>query len=386
MLKVMIIGAGAISPSHIEGYLEFKDKVQIAAISNLVEKPVTDLIKKYNLKDTKFVSDYREVLDDIDLVSICTPPKTHEKIAIDCLTKGIHVLTEKPMAPSLKACDNMIEAARKGNALISVVAQSRFKSENAKIIKLIHDKELGKVLYTNVLSNWWRGQSYYDLAWRGKWENEGGGCTLNHAVHHIDLLLWANGMPKEVTSIIANLAHNNSEEEDLSLSLLKYDDGSLANLTCSLISHGEEQSLTFQTEKGGLSIPYSLRANESRPNGFPDTAENVIEYINKKYENADNLQYEYHAGQIYDLINAIENGTKLLVDGESGRRTIELITAIYKSGTLGKPVALPLSPEDDFYTLDGLAEHAIHFNEKTKSIEAFEDNTLTSIAGKETKK
>lgn len=386
MLKVMIIGAGAISPSHIEGYLEFKDRVQIIAISNLTEKPVNDFIEKYDLKEAKFVPNYTDVLDEVDLVSICTPPKTHEKIAIDCLNKGVHVLIEKPMAPSLQACDNIIEAGIQGNALVSVVAQSRFKSENAKIIRLIHDNELGKVLYTNIMSNWWRGQSYYDLAWRGMWKNEGGGCTLNHAVHHIDLLLWAKGLPTEVTSIIANLAHDNSEEEDLSISLLRYADGSLGNLTCSLISHGEEQSLTFQMEKGGLSIPYSLRANVARPNGFPDTAEDIIKNINEKYKNIDDLEYEYHAGQIYDFINAIEKGEKPLVDGESGRRTIELISAIYKSGTLGKPVSLPLLPDDDFYTLDGIVRNAIHFNEKTKFIDAFEDNTLTSIAGKETKK
>lgn len=378
----MIIGAGAISPSHIEGYLELKKRVTIVAISNLLEKPVQDLIEKYDLSETIFVPEYTKYLDEVDLVSICTPPQTHEKIAVDCLNKGVHVLIEKPMAPSLEACDNIIEAGKKGNALVSVVAQSRFKSENYKIVKLIHEKSLGKVLYTNVLSNWWRGQSYYDLAWRGMWKNEGGGCTLNHAVHHIDLLLWANGMPNQVTAIISNLAHDNSEEEDLSLSLLRYDDGSLGSLTCSLISHGEEQSLTFQMEKGKLSIPFSLSANIERPNGFPVTADDLIKRTTEKYERMDNLEYEYHAGQIHDLLNAIEYGSKVLVDGESGRRTIELITAIYKSGTYNHSVSLPMASDDEFYTMEGLVKHAIHFNEKTRFIDSFEDNTLTSIAGK----
>ncbi len=386
MLKAMVIGAGAIAPSHIEGYLKLKDKVKITAISNLIEKPVTDLIEKYNLTDAVFTADYKKALDDVDMVSICTPPKTHEKIAVDCLSKGVHVLLEKPMALSLQECDNIIKAGIENNALISVVAQSRFKSENAKVIKLLQNNKLGKILYANVLSNWWRGPKYYDLEWRGMWENEGGGCTLNHAVHHIDLLLWAKGLPVRVSSVLANLAHDNSEEEDLSVSLLQYADGTIGSLTCSLISHGEEQSLTFQAEKGGVSIPYSLRANVERPNGFPDTESDLIAKINQEYNDMGNLEYEYHAGQIYDLINAIENGGRPLIDGESGRMAIELISAIYKSGTLGVPVSLPMSKDDEFYTHEGLVNNAIHFNEKTKFVEAFEDNTLTSIAGKETEK
>ncbi len=384
MLRIMIIGAGAITPTHIEGYLTFKDKVSISVIANLVEKPVQDLIQKYKLHDTKFVADYTQALDSVDLVSICTPPKTHEQIAVDCLRKGVHVLLEKPMAPSLQACDNIIAASKEGNALVSVVAQSRFISENAKIISLVQKNKLGKVLYSNVLSNWWRGASYYDLAWRGMWSSEGGGCTLNHAVHHIDLLIWANGLPSNVYATIANLAHSNSEEEDLSISILTYPDGSIGNLTCSLISHGENQSLTFQMEKGSLGIPYNVQANIGRANGFPETADQVIKDINTTYTQMNDLPYEHHTGQIYDMICAIEKKQSPLIDGEAGRKSIELITAIYKSGSLRKEVTLPLLPDDDFYTLDGLAKHATHFNKKTKFLDSFEDNTLTSLAGSNT--
>lgn len=96
----------------------------------------------------------------------------------------------------------------------------------------------------------------------------GGGCTLNHAVHHIDMLCWMMGLPQTVTSVMANVAHDNAEVEDLSLSVLQYP-GALAQLTASVVHHGEEQELVFQCEKAKVAAPFSVYASISKPNGFP---------------------------------------------------------------------------------------------------------------------
>ncbi len=95
---------------------------------------------------------------------------------------------------------------------------------------------MGPIVHTQVDSYWWRGHSYYDLWWRGTWEKEGGGCTLNHAVHHIDLFQWMNGMPAEITAITSNTSHDNAEVEDLSIAIGKYENGSLAQITSSVLS------------------------------------------------------------------------------------------------------------------------------------------------------
>ena len=101
---------------------------------------------------------------------------------------------------------------------------------------------------------------YYDLWWRGTWEKEGGGYTLNHAVHHIDMLCWMMGLPDKVTSILANTAHDNAEVEDLSGSVLQYPHA-LGQLTASVVHHGEEQQLVFQCEKAKISAPFSVHAS-----------------------------------------------------------------------------------------------------------------------------
>ena len=80
----------------------------------------------------------------------------------------------------------------------------------------------------------------------------------------------------QVNSFLANLNHNNSEEEDLSMSVLRYDDGTMAQINASLIHHGEEQKLSFQMEQAGVAIPYAPKASLPRSNGFPMDDEETL--------------------------------------------------------------------------------------------------------------
>ena len=115
---------------------------------------------------------------------------------------------------------------------MGVVAQNRFRNSIYKLKKTADSGLAGKIRCAHVNSLWWRGHCYYDLWWRGTWEKEGGGPTLNHAVHHIDMINWIQGgLPTEVTSVLANVMHDNSEVEDLSFAALRYADGSVAEVT-----------------------------------------------------------------------------------------------------------------------------------------------------------
>ena len=231
MLKVAIIGAGAISGAHIEGYGRFKDRCQIVAISDVYPEKARAKAEQFGL-DAKVMQDYRELLEEgIDLVSICTPPYVHAEIAIDFLNAGSHVIIEKPMASSLKECDDINEAARKNGKIVSVIAQNRFRNPMMKLKSVLDSGLAGKILHTQADSFWWRGHCYYDLWWRGTWEKDGGGPTLNHAVHHIDALLWMRGRPSHVQAYMSNVAHDNAEIEDLSIAMLRYPDGTLGQVT-----------------------------------------------------------------------------------------------------------------------------------------------------------
>lgn len=378
MLKVAIIGAGAISRFHIEGYLRFADRCKIVAVCDIYPDKAQQVIDYYEL-NAIVVSNYNELLKEgIDLVSVCTPPFSHADISIDFLIAGSNVIVEKPMASSLEECDRMNEAASSSGKLLSVIAQNRFRNPMMKLKSVIDSGLAGQIRHAQVDSYWWRGHCYYDLWWRGTWEKEGGGCTLNHAVHHIDALLWMMGKPSQVQAFMSNTAHDNAEVEDLSIAILRYPDGALGQITSSVVHHGEEQQLIFQGMNARISMPWRLAASTSKPNGFPMKGEELESAIQWFYNKLPDLPYEGHDAQIDNVLTAIEKGTPLLIDGHSGRSTLELIMAIYKSASTGENVQLPLSSDDPFYTREGVLEHTIYFYEKKSHVENFEYSTITT--------
>lgn len=378
MLKVAVIGTGAISPAHIEGYLQFKDRCKIVALCDIYPEKAQAKADKYGL-EAKVVKDYKELLDEgIDLVSVCTPPYVHAPIAIDFLHAGSNVIVEKPMAASLKECDEMNEAVARSGKVLSVIAQNRFRNPMMKLKAVLDSGQAGRILHAQVDSFWWRGHCYYDLWWRGTWEKEGGGCTLNHAVHHIDALLWMMGRPDQVQAFMSNTAHDNAEIEDLSIAMLRFPDGALGQVTSSVVHHGEEQQLIFQGVNARISAPWQLTASTSMPNGFPVRDDELEGRIQQFYDQLPDLPYEAHTGQIDNVLTALETGSPVLIDGISGRNTLEFIMGVYKSASKGEAVRFPLQADDPFYTVEGVRKNAVYFYEKKSHVENFSDAAITT--------
>ena len=379
MISAAIIGTGNISRQHINGYLAFPERCRITHLADIFPEKA-EKISIDNRLGAKSGASYKEILQspDIDLVSVCTPPFCHAEIAIDFLNAGKNVIVEKPMAASLEECDAMIAAAERNGKILSVIAQNRFQDPIVRLKKILDSGLIGKVVHAQIDSLWWRGHSYYDLWWRGAWEKEGGGCTLNHAVHHIDMLCWMLGLPQKVSAVISNVSHDNAEIEDISVAALQYDGGhresacakgALATVTSSVIHHGEEQQLVFQGEYARVSAPWKVAAQIARPNGFPSTEQNeaLITQLNDFYDALPELSHTLHQGQIDNVLTAIETGAKPMIDGEDGRRTIELITAIYKAGTEQRTIELPVQKDDPFYTVNGIMNNVPRFHTKMVS-------------------
>ncbi|MEK4438025.1 Gfo/Idh/MocA family protein [Paenibacillus sp. FSL K6-2862] len=378
MLKVAIIGAGAISGAHISAYLAFPDRCQIVAVVDMYPEKAQKRMNEHGLKNAQAVADYKELLSqNIDVVSICTPPYTHAPIACDFLHAGTNVLVEKPMASSLEEADQMLKAAEQSGKFLSVVAQNRFTTPMMKLKGVLDSKLMGPIVHVQVDSFWWRGHNYYDLWWRGTWEKEGGGCTLNHAVHHIDAMLWMMGPPVELQAMMANTSHDNAEVEDVSMAMLRFPGGALGMITSSVVHHGEEQQLIFQGKEARVSAPWKVVASTSRSNGFPEPNPELEQQIQQKADTLTDVIHVGHAGQVENVLNAIETGSPLLVDGRSGRNTLELIVGIYKSASTGEKVTFPLEAGDAFYTREGIMQHAVHFYEKKTAVENFEDLSIT---------
>lgn len=380
MIHVAIIGTGGISNAHIGAYLKFPERCKIVALVDIVPEKAEQMKIRYGLTDARVYASHKDILsrEDIDLADVCTPPYVHAAISVDCLRAGINVVCEKPMAASLEECDAMIKARDESGKKLSIIAQNRFRQPIRNLKALLDSGIAGKVRSAQVDSFWWRGHCYYDLWWRGTWKTEGGGCTLNHAVHHIDMLLWMMGLPETVTSVLGNVAHDNAEVEDLSMSILRYP-GALAQLTASVVHHGEEQQLVFQCEKAKIAAPFQCFASLSKPNGFPERNEALEKEIADFTDAQPRIRWEGHDGQLENVLTALETGGPVAIGGEDGRRTIELITAVYQSGATDQTVRLPISRDDPFYTVAGMMAHMPHFYEKTTAAASLDgDITLGS--------
>ncbi len=369
MIKIAIIGTGGISHAHIQAYLQFPDRCRIAALVDIIPGKAQRVKEQYGL-DAETYEDHHAILnEDIDLVDVCTPPFVHAEISINALKSGKNVVCEKPMAASLEECDAMLKARDESGKKLSIIAQNRFLPHIRNLKALLDSGMAGPVRHAQINSFWFRDHCYYDLWWRGTWEKEGGGCTLNHAVHHIDMLGWMMGTPDRVTSVLANTAHDNAEVEDLSVSVMEYPHA-LATVTASVVHHGEDQSLTFQCARAKLAAPFEVFASQPQPNGFPlkepDPA--FAEQVKQFLDTLPPLRYEMHTGQLENMLTALERDLEPAITGEDGRRTIELITAIYKAGSMGSAVTLPLGKDDAFYTVEGIRARVPHFYEKTKSV------------------
>lgn len=376
MLNIAIVGTGNISHNHIQSYLQFADRCRIVALVDIWPEKAEEKKTRYGLSEAQVYSSHQAMLDagiHVDVVDVCTPPYVHADISIDALHAGKHVLCEKPMAASLAECDAMIAAQKASGKMLSVIAQNRFTDAFWRLKAAVDSGLAGKICHAQVDSFWWRGHCYYDLWWRGTWQKEGGGCTLNHAVHHIDAIQWMLGFPSEVVAMMSNVAHDNAEVEDLSAAIFKYSDGALTQLTASVVHHGEDQKIVIQGEKARISAPWQVYASQSADNGFPQAGNNreLEEQLDALFHATPALKWTLHSGQIDDLLSAIERQTAVLVDGEQGKRSLELITAIYKSAITRTVVTLPIPCDDDFYRTGGLMAKAPHFYEKSASVSNF---------------
>ena len=374
MIRVAIIGTGNIAHTHLASLIAFKERCVVTALCDIFPEKCTKLFQDLGAElpaDVVITPDYKELLprEDIDLVLVCLPPSLHQEVTCAFLRAGKNVLCEKPMASSLEEADEMIKAQKESGKIMAIISQNRFYQGAWTVKKMMDDGVFGKVLSVYVDSMWYRGGVYYDLWWRGTWEKEGGGCILNHAVHQIDMLNWYMGeLPSTIQAVFANLAHTNSEVEDVGMAILAYKD-KLAEINVSLNDMYEHQGLRFQCEKAVVTVPWSVSCSKSKPNGFPEPDKESEEYFQKLYESYEKLEYGGHTGEIANVFDAIEGKGNIVVTGEDGKRALELIYSYYKAASSKAPVSLPLKKDDPFYTKDGTLSSVPRFYKKLKSVD-----------------
>lgn len=346
-LGVGIIGAGGIAGAHASAWLTFPDECELIAFADMDERRAQERAEQFGAK--AWYCDPEDLLrhDDIHIVSICTPPFNHAELAIAALQAGKHVLVEKPMCCSLQEADQMIAAAQEAERLLGVVFQWRFTAEFVRMKALLEAGKLGKPLLAHMVSFWWRTADYFRLWWRGTWEKECGGSVLNHAIHHLDFVLGLMGQPVRVMAEMGVFAHE-IETEDAAVAIVRFANGALGSFASSTATFPEHYRIVIYGELGSVAAPWRLSLADSHYQA------EVEQWLNQQPR----PEHGGHTAVIADFLRAVRLGERPKVDGVEGRRSVELAIAIYKSALTGQPVSLPLSPDDPFYTKQGLMEAA----------------------------
>lgn len=281
---------------------------------------------------------------DVDVVSILTPSGSHPAHAIAAAEAGKHVVVEKPMALRLMDADAMIQACDRAGVKLFVVKQNRFNLPIVKAREALEEGRFGKLVLGTVRVRWCRRQDYYGQApWRGTWAMDGG-VLGNQASHHIDMLEWFMG---DVESVHARAATAlvKIEAEDTAIATLKFRNGALGVIEATTATRPKdvEGSLSILGEKGMVEIG-GFAMNEIRHWAFEDP-QPADEKVRTTYSvNPPNVYGFGHEAYYCHVMDCLNHKSAALVDGLEGRKSLELITALYESIETGSPVAVRFYP------------------------------------------
>jgi len=334
-----IIGCGVISTTHA-------DAVAMSKYAKLVATCDIDVGKAQKLAADYgadvWYQDYNELLkrDDIDAVSICVPSGIHAEITIAAAKAGKHILCEKPLDISSQKMDEMIAVCHEEGVKLGCVFQMRTYANNQLVRKMLQEQRLGKVVIQDCYVKYNRSQEYYKSAgWRGTWEMDGGGCLMNQGVHGLDLLLWMGG---DVESLVAQADHlvRDIEVEDTAVAILKFKSGAFGVIEgATSVTPGQKARFEFLGNDGSILMEDAKITKWAVP-GVPEPETVEQGSGNLGHINPAAITASGHIYLVDDLVGAVREQRDPFVTGESARKAVDLILAIYESSRTGQRVTL----------------------------------------------
>lgn len=343
VLRFALIGCGRVAGKHIEAIskLPQAELVAICDINETIRNEKSEQLK------VPVYADYHSMLENekIDIVNVLTDSGSHADIVIDVAKYKKHIVVEKPMALTLEDADAMIRECDRFNVKLFVVKQNRYNLPVQKLREAIEQGRFGKLVMGTIRVRWCRDQNYYDQAdWRGTWARDGG-VFSNQASHHVDLLEWMMG---DVESVFARTETMlvDIETEDTGVAVLKFQNGALGVIEATTATRPVdlEGSITIMGEKGTVEIG-GFAVNEMKVWNFSEKIEGDEKVLEKYKENPDSVYGFGHYEYLRHVIECIKHRETALVDGLGGRRSLELINAIYESSETGKDVYLRFKPK-----------------------------------------
>jgi predicted dehydrogenase len=343
-LRFALVGCGRIAKRHSELLgNRLIAGAKLVAVCDVVTAKAERIGRQFDLP---YFSDMHEMMStvEIDVVVVLTESGYHADHVTKLAAYGKSIIVEKPMALTLDDADAMIRACDLAGVRLFVVKQNRFNVPVVKLREALDAGRFGKLVLGTVRVRWCRPQSYYDQdTWRGTWALDGG-VLSNQASHHVDLLEWMMGQVDSVFAKSAN-ALANIEAEDTAVVLLRFRSGALGVIEATTAARPKdlEGSVSILGENGTVEIG-GFAVNEMKVWNFvkPEGDDAVVM---EKYSVNPPSVYGFGHQAYYDhVVDCISNNKRQLVDGLEGRKSLELITAIYESIETGCEVPLRFRP------------------------------------------
>lgn len=337
--RIALVGCGRISGNHVDAIARIDGLEVVAACDDDAERARATA----EPLGIPWFTSYEKMLAEVpcEVVAISTPSGLHPVQGVLAARAGRHVVTEKPMAISLRGADDLVQACDAARVHLFVVKQNRLNAAVQMLKSAVDKGRFGRLYLANCTVRWSRPQEYYDQApWRGTWEFDGG-AFMNQASHYVDLVQWVMGPVESVMAKTATLARR-IETEDTGVAIMRFRSGALGVIEVTMLTFPQnmEGSITLLGEKGTVKIG-GTAVNKVEHWTFADS-EPEDEIARALDSNPPNVYGYGHEGYYRNVLAVLRGDAKAETDGRAGRKSLELILGIYESAKTGREVPLPL--------------------------------------------
>jgi len=314
---VGIVGVGHLGKHHVK-HLTAMDNVECVGFYDIDDARATVIADKYNVK---YYDSLEALLNDCDAVTIVTPTDTHFHIASDCLTAGKHVFIEKPITKSVAEAEQLLTLANTNEVLIQVG----------------HIERLNPALVP--LKNYSISPKYIEIQRLAPYDVRGTDVpvVLDKMIHDIDILLFL--VNSEVESIDANGISILTDSIDIANARIRFKNGTIANLTSSRVAQDHVRKTKMFQQDLYITIDFLLGLTEIyRVLDLEEPDANAIQDVpfhyggkTKRivYEKPDLPSFDALKAELENFINSVKGSATPIVDGQAGKKALELAINIY---------------------------------------------------------
>ncbi len=301
MIRVGVIGAGAMGKNHIRIYSEMTN-VELAGISDIDKDLVEELAQEYN---TKSFTDYNELLKmDLDAISIVVPTKMHKVVAIECIRSGANVLVEKPISDSVENAQAIIDAAKENDKIVMVGHIERFNPAVIKLKEIIDSGLLGKIVSISTTRVGPYNPRIRDV-----------GVILDIGVHDIDIISYLYGKSVNQTYTVAG-ADIHSFEDHATIHM-RFDHELSGLVEVNWLTPHKVRNLTALGVEGVAYLDYIDQTVELHDSGWVRKAK-----IEQKEPLRNELEY---------FVDCVKEGKQANPSGEDGMHALKVSLAAIRS-------------------------------------------------------